>query len=506
MSQVRVVANDPMIMLGRQICPTRQFCVNGANNCQMNPMFPVGDWKGTDIVTFTTQPDSGATFGTNVKAFFGSSTQDLKATSWGYDGTPWIVNVSPEKNRICFTRELSQSLLVENLARTCGAGKNEACVATQSTTYILSGVIGAASNAVDGITTTAWADGSCIHTALDESNPWWRVDFGRGVEVTGVRVYNRCDYGYRRKLNPFSVYVGNNATNVLGNCACATNQFASLPPDRCIPIIDVTCDAPVIGQYLYIRLEGTERTLHVCEVQVRGYDRNDFPISRNCWEKMSGTLVAPHFYTNLARTCGAGKNEACVATQSTAGVGAASNAVDGNIQTQFAGGSCMHAEAWTPNPWWRVDFGREVEVTGVRVYNRGDCCQERLQGFSVNVGNSATDVLGNAACAVNQDAPLSAPYIADVTCDAPVIGQYLYIRLEGTKRTLHVCEVQVQGYDNGQFPGWEKISGTLVAPVPYLYTFLFTLADMNGIWLTDWSEAMALPTMTSELRFIFNGE
>jgi hypothetical protein len=149
-----------------------------------------------------------------------------------------------------------------------------------------------------------------------------------------------------------------------------------------------------------------------------------------------------------------------------------------------------------------------VEVTGLRVYNRGDDSQDRLKGFSVYVGNNATDVLGNCACVVNQDAPLSAPYIADVTCDAPVIGQYLYIRLEGAQQTLHVCEVQVHGHDNVQFPGncWEKISGTLVAPVPYLYTFLFTLSDMNGIWLTDWSEAMALPTMTSELRFIFDGE
>jgi hypothetical protein len=145
-----------------------------------------------------------------------------------------------------------------------------------------------------------------------------------------------------------------------------------------------------------------------------------------------------------------------------------------------------------------------VEVTGVRVYNRGDGSQNRLQGFSVYVGNNANDVLGNAACAVNQDAPLSAPFIKDVTCNAPVIGQYLYIRLQGTE-PLHVCEVQVQGYDNGQFPGWEQISpGTLVAP--YLNTFFFTLSDMNGIWLTDWSEALTLPTMTSELRFIFDGE
>jgi hypothetical protein len=150
---------------------------------------------------------------------------------------------------------------------------------------------------------------------------------------------------------------------------------------------------------------------------------------------------------NLARACGADINEACVGTQSTAGYGAASAAVDGNIDTQWGGGSCMHTDENANNPWWRVDFGREVEVTGLRVYNRGDCCQDWLQGFSVYVGNNA-GVLGNAACAVNQSAPLSAPYTEDVTCDAPVVGQYMYIRLEGANRTLTLCEVQVQGYDS----------------------------------------------------------
>jgi hypothetical protein len=86
-----------------------------------------------------------------------------------------------------------------------------------------------------------------------------------------------------------------------------------------------------------------------------------------------------------------------------------------------------------------VDFGREVKVTGLLVYNRADNL-ERLQGFSV------VDVLDNTACAVNQSAPLSCPYKGNVTCDTPVSGQYLYIFLEGTIRVLTLCEVQVQGY------------------------------------------------------------
>ncbi len=140
-----------------------------------------------------------------------------------------------------------------------------------------------------------------------------------------------------------------------------------------------------------------------------------------------------------------------MSTQSTtcgvAGVasdGVVSTVVDGNIDTQLNGGSCTHTTA-SNDPWWRVDFGREVKVTGLLVYNRADNL-ERLQGFSVYVGNNVVDVLVNAACAVNQNAPLSCPYKGNVTCDAPVSGQYLYIFLEGTSRVLSLCEVQGQGY------------------------------------------------------------
>jgi hypothetical protein len=81
-----------------------------------------------------------------------------------------------------------------------------------------------------------------------------------------------------------------------------------------------------------------------------------------------------------------------------------------------------------------VDFERQVKVVGLRVYNRGDCCQNQLQGFSVYVGNNQDQDKtlrkgSNAACATKQDAPMVSPYYRDVTCVTPLTGQYLYIQV-----------------------------------------------------------------------------
>jgi hypothetical protein len=61
--------------------------------------------------------------------------------------------------------------------------------------------------------------------------------------------------------------------------------------------------------------------------------------------------------------------------------GPTSQAVDGNPNTQWSAGSYSHTAGWVEegifmtDPWWRVNFGRRVRVTGLRVYNRGDVVQ-----------------------------------------------------------------------------------------------------------------------------------
>ena len=65
--------------------------------------------------------------------------------------------------------------------------------------------------------------------------------------------------------------------------------------------------------------------------------------------------------------------------------GVSSRAVDGNSNTNWGGGSCVHTSP-EKQPWWRVDLGKVELVNEVYVVNRGDCCGNRLNPFEIRVG------------------------------------------------------------------------------------------------------------------------
>merc|ERR1712032_1482332 len=69
------------------------------------------------------------------------------------------------------------------------------------------------------------------------------------------------------------------------------------------------------------------------------------------------------------------------------------NAIDGDINTfshtQYKGGV---------DAWWKVEFGFLAKVTKVTIFNRRDCCQDRMVGAKLelfvadgvlNIGNGA---------------------------------------------------------------------------------------------------------------------
>jgi hypothetical protein len=62
-------------------------------------------------------------------------------------------------------------------------------------------------------------------------------------------------------------------------------------------------------------------------------------------------------------------------------------AIDGNISNNqpWPNSACT---AGTTGGWWEVDLGRAVNVKKVVVYNRPDCCQDRLSGAQLTVIDS----------------------------------------------------------------------------------------------------------------------
>ena len=82
---------------------------------------------------------------------------------------------------------------------------------------------------------------------------------------------------------------------------------------------------------------------------------------------------------NWARESGA------VASQSvTAYGGLASRAIDGNRNGSWYVGSVTHTDG-SSNNWWQVDLGADRSVERIVLYNRTDCCWERLSNFRVSV-------------------------------------------------------------------------------------------------------------------------
>jgi hypothetical protein len=122
------------------------------------------------------------------------------------------------------------------------------------------------------------------------------------------------------------------------------------------------------------------------------------------------------------------------ATQSsTHGGGDASRAVDGNTDGDWTHNSVTHTES-TPSAWWQVDLGAVTNIDHVVVYNRTDCCPERLTNFDVLVSDDGT-IWRNAASGLSSPRPaLSTPVNAS--------ARFLRVQLRGTDY-LSLAEVEV---------------------------------------------------------------
>ncbi len=60
----------------------------------------------------------------------------------------------------------------------------------------------------------------------------------------------------------------------------------------------------------------------------------------------------------------------------------AAKAIDGNASGIFASCSCTTEEK---EPWWEVDLGGQKPIDHIVVYNRNDCCPERLDNVTVKL-------------------------------------------------------------------------------------------------------------------------
>ena len=250
---------------------------------------------------------------------------------------------------------------------------------------------GAASHAVDGNTDGDFFHRSVTHTST-EAQPWWQVDLGAITELGEVVLYNRTECCGDR-LADFDIQLSNDGVawqNVAG--------FAGPAPARvALPITGA-------GRFVRVRLRGFG-ILNLAEVQVR------------------------------PRNLALGKP---ASQSSTEHDGAEWHAVDGNTDGDFFHGSVTHTSTET-QPWWQVDLGAVTDIGHVVLYNRTECCSDRLTDVDLQISNDAAT--WQTVASVAGQAPTRTPLLVRAQ------GRYVRVRLRGFG-ILSLAEVEVFGMQN----------------------------------------------------------
>ncbi len=127
---------------------------------------------------------------------------------------------------------------------------------------------------------------------------------------------------------------------------------------------------------------------------------------------------------------------------------------DGNTDGDWRNGSVTHTEL-EPEGWWEIDLGSVKQLDHAMLWNRTDCCGERLADFDVFVSDSPfpSDDLDTLR---NSDgvwyASIDASPAPALRVDLGLAGRYLRLQLRGTNY-LSLAEVQVLGPNEGPVPG-----------------------------------------------------
>jgi hypothetical protein len=121
------------------------------------------------------------------------------------------------------------------------------------------------------------------------------------------------------------------------------------------------------------------------------------------------------------------------AQSTTALDGVAARAVDRRTDGNWHNGSVTHT-ALEAQPWWLVDLGTVADIDKVILYNRTDCCGERLSAFDIQVSNDGSS--WRIAASSPGIAPAVAPFLLRTT------GRFVRVRLRGTDY-LSLAEVEV---------------------------------------------------------------
>ncbi|KAH3702871.1 hypothetical protein DPMN_077898 [Dreissena polymorpha] len=200
----------------------------------------------------------------------------------------------------------------------------------------------------------------------------------------------------------------------------------------------------------------------------------------------SSTAVTPDDRVNLAFDKRANQI-------STAHDGGAAKAVDGCTDGTYYNYCCTHTEI-EDGPWWEVDLGGDFPIKEIVVYNRKDCCSERLDGFVTRI-SSVNGSTNDADIVYKEDSQEDVPYVTRIPAQG-LRGRFVQVSIPNKRQFLTLysdvakCE-----------KGWQ------VAPTAdkCYHVMRVPMAHTKAVEVCDQLEArIALPTAPEEELYLYS--
>ena len=342
-------------------------------------------------------------------------------------------------------------------------------VATQSSIY--SGLV--AQWAVDGD-----EKGPFTHTN-SEQNAWWQVDLGTSCYIGSIKLWNRTDCCWER-LSDFYIFVSETpfeTTDINKNISQSSKYV--LNNGQMGPSKQFSINAK--GRFVRVELSGTNY-LSLVEVQVE---------AGNSGTITESTTITPP----VAQGTSGGQNVALnkPARQST---DYADNPGDPSCKANLAVNGAVDPKTGAPlgslygnqvthtklekSPWWQVDLGASYNIESIVIWNRTDCCDDRLSDYYVILSEEPFNEASSLEQILNQSGAGGTYKVfynngpngvsKGITVRYP--ARYVRIQLKG-ENYLSLGEVQVFSGSGSTTPVGSTISaGTIPSGQP----------DLTGVW------------------------
>ncbi len=121
------------------------------------------------------------------------------------------------------------------------------------------------------------------------------------------------------------------------------------------------------------------------------------------------------------------------------GSGPASRAIDGDTSGDYYHGSVSHT-GYDRTAFWQVSLGANFALSEITIFNRTDCCTDRLTDFTVSITDAS-----NATVFSQHYAGPVLPSL-DIALAPGTAGETVKVQLDG-QNYLHLAEVEVFGTD-----------------------------------------------------------